>query len=165
MPGQLPPQAGCRASMPAPSGLTSRIGRVHDGIRSPGLVIQDDHEAYAKLLDVQAGDRTATMRTPFWAWAAKKDAGLALLHPHRADGVLEWAWPVIPDILGQCEAIVTADAIEIIPLCPPIEKFPTDVRCSSTSSIVELRGLEPLTPSMPWRCATSCATAPCRTAS
>ncbi len=25
---------------------------------------------------------------------------------------------------------------------------------------VELRGLEPLTPSMPWRCATSCATAP-----
>ena len=29
------------------------------------------------------------------------------------------------------------------------------------SSWVELRGLEPLTPSMPWRCATSCATAPC----
>ena len=31
---------------------------------------------------------------------------------------------------------------------------------------VELRGLEPLTPSMPWRCATSCATAPfgCRPA-
>jgi site-specific DNA recombinase len=27
-------------------------------------------------------------------------------------------------------------------------------------SLVELRGLEPLTPSMPWRCATSCATAP-----
>src|ERR671928_131024 len=26
--------------------------------------------------------------------------------------------------------------------------------------VVELRGLEPLTPSMPWRCATSCATAP-----
>src|SRR5450759_4314653 len=26
--------------------------------------------------------------------------------------------------------------------------------------LVELRGLEPLTPSMPWRCATSCATAP-----
>src|SRR5947208_16167470 len=25
---------------------------------------------------------------------------------------------------------------------------------------VELRGFEPLTPSMPWRCATSCATAP-----
>ncbi|CCH80092.1 hypothetical protein BN12_730018 [Nostocoides japonicum T1-X7] len=36
----------------------------------------------------------------------------------------------------------------------------THVRSSTTSEIVELRGLEPLTPSMPWRCATSCATAP-----
>ncbi len=31
---------------------------------------------------------------------------------------------------------------------------------STDSLLVELRGLEPLTPSMPWRCATSCATAP-----
>jgi hypothetical protein len=30
------------------------------------------------------------------------------------------------------------------------------------TSPVELRGLEPLTPSMPWRCATNCATAPSR---
>jgi site-specific DNA recombinase len=35
---------------------------------------------------------------------------------------------------------------------------------SSKTAMVELRGLEPLTPSMPWRCATSCATAPCLTA-
>jgi site-specific DNA recombinase len=31
---------------------------------------------------------------------------------------------------------------------------------SNKNPLVELRGLEPLTPSMPWRCATSCATAP-----
>ena len=30
----------------------------------------------------------------------------------------------------------------------------------SRTSSVELRGLEPLTPCMPCRCATSCATAP-----
>jgi site-specific DNA recombinase len=32
----------------------------------------------------------------------------------------------------------------------------------SKTAMVELRGFEPLTPSMPWRCATSCATAPRR---
>ncbi len=32
---------------------------------------------------------------------------------------------------------------------------------SNTSTMVELRGLEPLTLCMPCRCATSCATAPC----
>jgi hypothetical protein len=34
------------------------------------------------------------------------------------------------------------------------------VRGSKVASLVELRGLEPLTPCMPCRCATSCATAP-----
>ncbi|GLY31499.1 recombinase [Kineosporia sp. NBRC 101731] len=34
--------------------------------------------------------------------------------------------------------------------------------CSNKAPLVELRGFEPLTPSMPWRCATSCATAPPR---
>ena len=39
----------------------------------------------------------------------------------------------------------------------------TNIDVGKGSSLVrgvELRGLEPLTPSMPWRCATSCATAP-----
>src|SRR5579875_2706832 len=36
------------------------------------------------------------------------------------------------------------------------------VRGSNVHGLVELRGFEPLTPSMPWRCATSCATAPRR---
>jgi site-specific DNA recombinase len=35
---------------------------------------------------------------------------------------------------------------------------------SNMNTLVELRGLEPLTPSMPWRCATNCATAPCQPA-
>src|SRR5690606_30335065 len=38
----------------------------------------------------------------------------------------------------------------------------TDVRCSNTSNLVELRGFEPLTSSMPWKRATNCAIAPYR---
>ena len=41
------------------------------------------------------------------------------------------------------------------------EPASTDVRSSSTSSIVEPRGLEPLTPCLQSRCATNCAKAPC----
>ncbi|GEC99324.1 recombinase [Kocuria varians] len=37
----------------------------------------------------------------------------------------------------------------------------TNVKCSRKELLVELRGLEPLTPCMPCRCATSCAIAPC----
>ena len=35
-----------------------------------------------------------------------------------------------------------------------------DVVGLNNDLLVELRGFEPLTPSMPWRCATNCATAP-----
>lgn len=37
---------------------------------------------------------------------------------------------------------------------------PRHVSCLRKTLWVELRGFEPLTPSMPWRCATNCATAP-----
>src|ERR1700761_8059536 len=39
----------------------------------------------------------------------------------------------------------------------PGPRFP---RAQVAYRLVELRGFEPLTPSMPWKCATNCATAP-----
>src|SRR5690606_8554427 len=46
------------------------------------------------------------------------------------------------------------------PAGPDSEKAASRVWETAFSSTVELRGFEPLTPSMPWRCATNCATAP-----
>lgn len=108
---------------------------------STRLVIPSDHPAYATLLtlfksdlvgqnkkthlDIVAGDHNATMRVPFWAWADKLDQVLDELHGYRFDNVFKWSWPAISDVLGQSQAVVTADAVEISPMCPPIEKFPT----------------------------------------
>lgn len=112
--------------------------RTHESTR---LTIPKSHEAYVKLLelfendlgaqnkkallDIIDDDHTATLRVPFWAWEAKKDNVLTLLHPYRGDSVFKWAWPAVSDILPQCEAVITTDAVEIVPLCPPIEKFPS----------------------------------------
>jgi hypothetical protein len=113
------------------------LARTHESTR---LTIPKSHDAYVKLLelfeddlaaqnkkallDILDDDHTATMRVPFWAWDARKDEVLAQLHPYRGDNVFKWAWPAVADILTQCEAVVTTDAVEIVPLCPPIEKFP-----------------------------------------
>lgn len=109
--------------------------------KSGRLIIPDGHDAYGQLLDlfeatlaaqnkkmlldILDGDHSATMRVPFWAWADKVDDVLELLHPFRKDEVLKWSWLAVSDILRQCQAVVTADDFEIVPLCPPIEKFPT----------------------------------------
>lgn len=77
------------------------------------------------LLDIQEGDRSAAMRVPFWAWRERQSAVLALLRRERETPDLEWTWPLVHDLLPFSEAIVTADAFEIVPPCPPIEKIPS----------------------------------------
>jgi hypothetical protein len=44
----------------------------------------------------------------------------------------------------------------------PEQAVSAAARQSPQAAMVELRGLEPLTPTLPVWCATSCATAPCR---
>jgi hypothetical protein len=105
------------------------------------LVVPSSHDAYAELLelfaddlklqalnaflDIQENDRSAVLRVPFWSWQEKQEAVLSILRPHRNDPALEWAWPLVGDLLPICQAVVSADAFEIMPPCPPIEKFPS----------------------------------------
>lgn len=106
-----------------------------------GLRIPSSHEAHARLIalfaddlkaqalnaymDLRDGDRTAVLRIPFWSWQEKHAAVLNTLRPYRGEAEFEWAWPLIADVLPLCQAVVTADALEIMPPCPPIEKFPS----------------------------------------
>ncbi len=78
------------------------------------------------LLDIREGHPTATpLGVPFWSWYNKREQVLQILRPHRADGVFEWSWPLIADILPWCQATVGTETIEITPLCSPIEKLPS----------------------------------------
>jgi hypothetical protein len=108
---------------------------------STRLVIPPQHSAYGALLelftddlseqslnaflDISDEDRGAVLRVPFWAWQDKQNEVLEVLRPHRNDDVFEWAWPLLGDLLPLCQAVVSATAFEIVPPCPPIEKFPS----------------------------------------
>lgn len=105
------------------------------------LVIPKTHDAYNKLLslfeddlksqglnaymDVLDGDRSAVLRVPFWSWQDKQEAVLETLRPYRTDSDFEWSWPLVNDLLSVCQAVVSSDEFEIMPPCPPIEKFPS----------------------------------------
>lgn len=102
------------ASHPAHAAL---VDMFDDDLRQQGL---------NALLDIREGDPTATpLRVPFWSWYDKHEQVLQTLRPHRANGVFEWSWPLIADILPWCQATVGTETIEITPLCPPIEKLPS----------------------------------------
>ena len=76
------------------------------------------------LLDVRADDPSAVMTVPFWAWKDKNKQVSAILHPHRYDDTLKWAWPLTRDVLPLCQAAFGGGSIEIAPRYLPIDNIP-----------------------------------------
>lgn len=135
---------GSATRQPIPVGAVI-IDDAHAGIalaeESSRLVIPSGHKAFDPFLDlfedelreqglnaymdIREGDRSAVLRVPFWAWVERQEQVLTLLRPFRASKDFEWAWPIMSDLMAICEVTVSAEAIEINPPCPPIEKFPS----------------------------------------
>jgi hypothetical protein len=104
-----------------------QIPRGHEAYDALLALFRSDlkHQGRNALLDIVEGDPSAVLRVPFWAWHDKQDEVLQILRPHRTDSAFEWTWPLMADLLPLCQAVVTAEAIEVMPLCPPIEKIPS----------------------------------------
>ncbi|KAB1118474.1 DEAD/DEAH box helicase [Micromonospora aurantiaca] len=104
-----------------------RIPRDHSAYVPLLELFEDDLRAQSphQFLDIQDQDPSAVLAVPFWAWQDKQEGVLQILHPERSSPAFEWSWPLISDILPWCQAVVTADDIEIMPPCPPIEKIPS----------------------------------------
>lgn len=104
-----------------------RIPRGHDAYEPLVTLFEDElkQQGHNAFLDIREGDPSAVLRVPFWAWHDKQDQVLPILRPHRNDSTFEWTWPLIADLVPMCQAVVTADAVEIVPPCPPIEKLPS----------------------------------------
>jgi hypothetical protein len=78
--------------------------------------------------DLAAGDTSAVMGVPFWAWADKQREVVEILHPHREETDFGFAWPLLAESLPLCRAAVSAAAIEIAPPCIPIDVVPSFTR-------------------------------------
>lgn len=104
-----------------------RIPRSHPTYDALMNLFADDlkEQGHNAFLDIQEGDRNPALRIPFWVWRDKQQQVLEILRPYRQSAAFEWAWPLLSGIIGICEAVVTADDIEIVPPCPPIEMFPS----------------------------------------
>jgi hypothetical protein len=105
------------------------------------LSIPGDHEAYDELVELFAdalsaqsepghrnlleGDPSAVLPVPYWAWIEKQEDVLSILHPHREEEQLRFAWSLIVDYLPICSVAVAASGIEIAPPCPPVEMIPS----------------------------------------
>lgn len=104
--------AQCTARIPAG---TTAYGRLLEMFR-------DDLERQSAktVLDIETRAPGAVIRVPFWAWAAKSSDVSRILHRCRDIEKLRFTLPFVLDMLPICQAVVTADAIEIKPPLPPV---------------------------------------------
>jgi len=77
------------------------------------------------LMDIEAGEPSVVMALPYWAWQAKQEKVLRVLHDHRSDPELEWGWPLLNECLPLCTCIFGGKHLEIVPHFVPIDRIPS----------------------------------------
>lgn len=77
------------------------------------------------LLDIQANEPSIVMMVPYWAWQAKRDQVIGLLHSERKSAELEWSWPLLSDCIPLCTCLFGGGVLEIAPHFIPIERIPS----------------------------------------
>jgi replicative superfamily II helicase len=112
----------------------SDIVREACGIRIPGT-----EPAYAALLalfsteleqqgvgtyaDICNDKRDAFLPVPYWAWLAHEGDVAKILSGNVDRPSIKFAWPLLKDILAQCQCIFSGTAVEIEPYIPPLNSF------------------------------------------
>jgi replicative superfamily II helicase len=72
------------------------------------------HEKYDALLPI-----------PYWAWMEHESEVANILSGGSTRDTIKYAWPLLKDMLGNCQCIVSGGAIEIEPYIPPLDAFGT----------------------------------------
>jgi hypothetical protein len=104
--------------------IKSRAGNpVYDKLLT---IFEEDLKAQspAGLLDVKHNDPSIVMAVPYWAWQARHDDVVALLHAYRSTSELEWNWPLLSECISLCSCIFGGGRLEISPRFTPIDRIP-----------------------------------------
>ncbi len=73
--------------------------------------------------DIETETYDAFLPVPYWAWKERESSVAAILSRGKDRKSIKFAWPVLKDMLAQCQCVVSGAAIEIEPYVPPLETF------------------------------------------
>lgn len=96
------------------------LQNTHGAYKKIWAALAEDLKDYneARFLDVEAGDPRAYMEVPFWSWGSHYAQILKALHEHRTDDELQFAYPLVKEILRQCRCTIGGQYLEIEPHFP-----------------------------------------------
>ncbi len=84
-----------------------------------------EQQGIGTYADITNNKYDALLPVPYWAWLDRESEVARILAKGFARDAIKYAWPLIKDMLAQCQCIVSGAAIEIEPYVPPLEAFGT----------------------------------------
>lgn len=79
------------------------------------------------LDDIVSNKENNIMEIPYWSWLSKSDTVVEILHRNRINESIEW--PLLRNNLKLCHALISKKEINITPILPLIDQFPSFTEC------------------------------------
>ncbi|KQO66649.1 MULTISPECIES: DEAD/DEAH box helicase family protein [Methylobacterium] len=82
-----------------------------------------ERQGVGTFADIENGKRDAILPVPYWAWQDREREVAGILSANAERRSIKFAWPLLKDILGHCQCVVSGAAIEIEPYVAPLNAF------------------------------------------
>lgn len=103
------------------------------------ITLKNNTESYKKILtlfadtlkdqgigtfeEIKEGAYESLLPIPYWAWKEKEEEVAKIIYEQKDDRHVKFAWPLLKDMLGECQCVVSGTGIEISPYAPPLDIF------------------------------------------
>ena len=82
-----------------------------------------ERQGVGTYADICNDQRDALLPVPYWAWLSHEAEVASILSSNSDRRSIKFAWPLLKDMLGLCQCVISGVAIEIEPYIPPLSAF------------------------------------------
>ena len=107
--------------------LTIKVNKDHSLYTFAIALFEEDikDQGEGSFLEIESGDYNTMLPIPYWAWHEKREEITKAIINFKDDNEIKFVWPVIKDIVGNCQAFISGETLEISPTLMPIDNFGT----------------------------------------
>ena len=82
-----------------------------------------EQQGVGTYADICNDKRDALLPVPYWAWMRHEAEVARILSANSDRNSIKFAWPLLRDMLGVCQCVISGTAVEIEPYVPPLSAF------------------------------------------
>lgn len=82
-----------------------------------------EQQGVGTYADICNDKRDALLPVPYWAWIQRESEVAGILSSASERKPVKFAWPLLKNMLGYCQCVISGAAIEIEPHIPPLSSF------------------------------------------